>query len=51
MERGFPMPKGCYYKGYPTGNRREVFLVFEGKNGLRQDTTYQMVGCLKRPQV
>jgi hypothetical protein len=24
MERGFPMPKGCYYKGYPTGNRREV---------------------------
>ena len=24
MERGFPMPKGCYYKGYPTGNRREA---------------------------
>eukprot|EP00435_Cladocopium_sp_Y103_P009295 s1472_g2.t1 len=43
MERGFPMPKGCYYKGYPTGNRREVFVVFEGKNGLRKDTTYQMV--------
>lgn len=43
MERGFPMPKGCYYKGYPTGNRREVFIVFEGKNGLRHSTTYQMV--------
>lgn len=43
MEHGFPMPKGCYYKGYPTGNRREVFVVFEGKNGLRKDTTYQMV--------
>ena len=26
MERGFPMPKGCYYKGYPTGNRREVWV-------------------------
>lgn len=43
MERGFPMPKGCYYKGYAAGNRREVFVVFEGKNGLRKDTTYQMV--------
>lgn len=24
MERGFPMPKGCYYKGYAAGNRREA---------------------------
>lgn len=43
MERGFPLPKGCYYKGYPGGNRREVFILFEGKSGLRKDTMYMLV--------
>jgi len=43
MEKGFPMPKGCYYKGYPGGYRREIFLLFEGKSGLRKGTTYQLV--------
>eukprot|EP00931_Biecheleriopsis_adriatica_P048558 TRINITY_DN28067_c0_g1_i1.p1 TRINITY_DN28067_c0_g1~~TRINITY_DN28067_c0_g1_i1.p1 ORF type:complete len:3244 (-),score=551.12 TRINITY_DN28067_c0_g1_i1:114-9845(-) len=43
MERGFPMPKGCYYKGFEGGFRREVFILFEGKSGLRKATTYQLV--------
>jgi hypothetical protein len=36
QERGFPLPKGCYYKGYPTGNRREIFILFEGKSGFER---------------
>ena len=32
MERGFPMPKGCYYKGYPTGNRREALRFFKTRS-------------------
>merc|ERR1719171_839940 len=38
-ELGFPMPKGCYYKGY--GEARELFLLFEQKNGLAANTDYQ----------
>jgi len=43
MERGFPMPKGCYYKGFTGGNRREIFMLFEPKSGLRTNTMYQLV--------
>mmetsp|Transcript_142909 Transcript_142909/g.247385 ORF Transcript_142909/g.247385 Transcript_142909/m.247385 type:complete len:2516 (+) Transcript_142909:3-7550(+) len=44
MSRGFPFPKGCYYKSYgPPKNIREVFLLFEAKSGLRKNTVYQLV--------
>ncbi len=40
-ENGFPMPKGCYYKKY--GNTREVFILFDAKNGLAPGKSYQIV--------
>jgi hypothetical protein len=41
IENGFPLPRGCYYKKY--GNTREVFLLFEPRNGLRPGKNYQVV--------
>ncbi len=41
IDNGFPMPKGCYYKKY--GNKRELFVLFEAKNGLRPGKNYQVV--------
>ncbi|CAD7940504.1 unnamed protein product [Amoebophrya sp. A25] len=38
---GFPLPKGCYYKKY--GFTREIFVLFEAKNGLRPGFSYQLV--------
>eukprot|EP00929_Paragymnodinium_shiwhaense_P041335 TRINITY_DN21478_c0_g1_i1.p1 TRINITY_DN21478_c0_g1~~TRINITY_DN21478_c0_g1_i1.p1 ORF type:complete len:3380 (+),score=785.72 TRINITY_DN21478_c0_g1_i1:132-10271(+) len=43
MARGFPLPKGCFYKSFPQSNSREIIIVFEGKSGLRKDTTYMLV--------
>merc|ERR1719171_2081230 len=39
--RGFPLPKGCYHKTF--GQLREVFMLFEKKNGLKADTQFQIV--------
>ena len=41
IDNGFPMPKGCYYKKY--GTKRELFVLFEAKNGLRPGKNYQLV--------
>jgi hypothetical protein len=41
VERGFPMPKGCYYKKY--GVTREIFILFEAKSGLAPGKNYQVV--------
>ncbi|CAD7968709.1 unnamed protein product [Amoebophrya sp. A120] len=41
LDYGFPLPKGCYYKKY--GFTREIFVVFEAKNGLRPGYNYQVV--------
>jgi hypothetical protein len=43
MSNGFPLPKGCWYQSYPGSNRRELFLIFEAKSGLKKDTIYQLV--------
>eukprot|EP00746_Dinoflagellata_sp_MGD_P164941 gnl/MRDRNA2_/MRDRNA2_93924_c0_seq1.p1 gnl/MRDRNA2_/MRDRNA2_93924_c0~~gnl/MRDRNA2_/MRDRNA2_93924_c0_seq1.p1 ORF type:complete len:3212 (+),score=535.85 gnl/MRDRNA2_/MRDRNA2_93924_c0_seq1:111-9746(+) len=40
-ENGFPLPKGCYYRSY--GFKREFYLLFETKNGLRAGGSYQIV--------
>ena len=44
-DNGFPMPMGCYYKQYGSGSTktRELFIVFDAKNGLRPDKDYQIV--------
>jgi hypothetical protein len=44
-ERGFPLPKGCYFSSYASGNgyTRKLTLLFEGKSGLNRDTNYQIV--------
>merc|ERR1719478_435426 len=43
MSNGFPLPRGCWYKTFSGSNRRELFLIFEKKSGLRKNTIYQMV--------
>lgn len=44
VTNGFPLPRGCYYRVYKTGNARvELYLVFEPKNGLAPGTNYQIV--------
>lgn len=40
-ERGFPMPKGCYYRVY--GMTKQLNVVFDRKNGLAPGSEYQMV--------
>ncbi|CAJ1440525.1 unnamed protein product, partial [Effrenium voratum] len=35
--RGFPMPKGCFYRSL-TVDMRELVIVFEKRNGLSPDT-------------
>lgn len=43
MSRGFPFPKGCYYKTFADKKYRELFMLFEAKSGLRKNTVYQFV--------
>jgi hypothetical protein len=38
---GFPMPKGCYYRLY--GQSRELCILFEKKNPMMEQRTYQVV--------
>ena len=40
--KGFPLPKGCYFRSF-MDNRREIFIVFEPKNGLEASSDYQIV--------
>lgn len=40
---GFPLPKGCYFRGLPGRKMREIVLVFEPRNGLRGGQKYQLV--------
>ena len=39
------MPRGCYYQKYGVGakQKRELFIVFDAKNGLRPNKDYQIV--------
>lgn len=42
--KGFPMPRGCYYRMLPnTNDVRELVIVFEARNGLRGGQDYQLV--------
>jgi hypothetical protein len=41
IDNGFPLPRGCYYKKY--GNTREIYILFEPRNGLRPGKNYQVV--------
>eukprot|EP00398_MALV-I-01_sp_L67-1_P000018 gene18-57_t len=41
VSRGFPTPKGCYHA--QSGTAREIYIVFNYKNGLAPDTSYQLV--------
>lgn len=41
-KKGFPLPKGCYFKSF-MDNRRELYMVFDPKNGLEAAATYQIV--------
>lgn len=43
MSRGFPMPKGCYFKTWPTANTRELYILLEPRSGFSAATTYQLV--------
>jgi hypothetical protein len=43
MSRGFPLPKGCYYKSFEASQTREIMIIFEAKSGPRKDSTYQLV--------
>lgn len=46
-ERGFPLPKGCYFESYAsgtgTGYERKITMLFEGMSGLNKDSTYMVV--------
>eukprot|EP00434_Breviolum_minutum_P007150 symbB.v1.2.006311.t1/scaffold354.1/size221495/6 len=40
--RGFPLPYGCFYRSLTT-DMREIVVIFEKRNGLSPDTSYQIV--------
>lgn len=40
--RGFPLPYGCFYRSLTT-DMREITVIFEKRNGLSPDTSYQIV--------
>jgi len=40
---GFPMPKGCYMRSYGYMQRREVYILFDNQNALRNQTRYSIV--------
>ncbi|CAK9090290.1 Hypothetical protein (Fragment) [Durusdinium trenchii] len=40
--RGFPLPLGCFYRSLTT-DMREIVVIFEKRNGLSPDTSYQIV--------
>jgi len=40
--KGFPLPKGCFYRGL-TVDMREIVIIFEKRNGLSPDSSYQIV--------
>eukprot|EP00931_Biecheleriopsis_adriatica_P055485 TRINITY_DN32821_c0_g1_i1.p1 TRINITY_DN32821_c0_g1~~TRINITY_DN32821_c0_g1_i1.p1 ORF type:complete len:3996 (-),score=741.57 TRINITY_DN32821_c0_g1_i1:75-12062(-) len=42
LERGFPLAKGCFYRNLDS-YMRELTIVFEKRNGLSPQTSYQIV--------
>ncbi|CAD7936810.1 unnamed protein product [Amoebophrya sp. A120] len=50
VDKGFPLPRGCYYKRYPLDpsdpngrSTRELYIAFDAKNGLQPETDYMVV--------
>ncbi|KAF4648201.1 protein arginine methyltransferase 10, partial [Perkinsus olseni] len=39
--KGFPIPKGCWYRTH--GRKRSIGIVFDSRNGLADNSTYQLV--------